>query len=55
MKIKNLLTAVCLVAAANTYAQDCIVPVSIHLEEEFSNVPVAAQTILNQSLNRIAT
>ena len=55
MKIKNLLTAVCLVAAANTYAQDCIVPVSIHLDEEFSNVPVAAQTILKQSLNRIAT
>ena len=55
MKRKNILTAMCLLAAAGAYAQDCIMPISIQLDEEFSNVPSAASSVLYQSLNRIAT
>lgn len=55
MKRKNILTAMCLLAAASAYAQDCIMPISIQLDEEFSNVPSAASSVLYQSLNRVAT
>lgn len=55
MKMKNLLSAVCLFAAASVYAQDCELPISIQLDEDFANVPTAASTVLYQSLNRIAT
>lgn len=55
MKIKQLLSAVCLMAAANAYAQDCVMPISIQLDEDFTNVPSAASTVLYQSLLRVAT
>ncbi|MBR0259697.1 MAG: hypothetical protein IJQ49_05445 [Prevotella sp.] len=55
MKIKNILIAACLMTAANVYAQDCVMPISIQLDEDFTNVPPAASTILYQSLSRVAT
>lgn len=55
MKIKNILSAVCLMAAAHAYAQDCVMPISIQLDEAFTNVPSAAKTMLYQSLSRVAT
>lgn len=53
-KAKTLL-AVCLFTTANAFAQDCVMPISILLNEDFSNVPTAANKVLHQSLNRIAT
>ena len=55
MKIRNILIAICLLTATGTYAQDCVMPISIQLDEDFSNIPTAASTVLYQSLNRIAT
>lgn len=55
MKIKKLLSAVCFFAAINVNAQECVMPISIQLDEEFTNVPSAAQSILYQSLSRVAT
>ncbi len=52
---KSVLLAICLIISAIAYAQDCVMPISIQLDEEFSNVPSAASTILYQSLNRVAT
>lgn len=55
MKLRRLFNAVCFCMAASAYAQDCIMPISIQLDEDFTNVPMAANTILYQSLSRIAT
>lgn len=55
MRIKNLILAACLSATASVYAQECVMPVSILLDDDFTNVPVAARNILYQSLNRVAT
>ena len=55
MKIKNIFTAICLLATVSLYAQDCVMPISVQLDEDFSNVPSAASKVLYQSLNRIAT
>lgn len=55
MKIKNLLIAACFCTTANTYGQECVMPISIQLDEEFTNVPAAANSVLYQSLNRMAT
>ena len=55
MKRKNLLTALFLLATAGAYAQECVMPISIQLDEEFTNAPAAAVSVLQQSLNRIAT
>lgn len=55
MKIKNILSAVCLLVATGAYAQECVMPISIQLDEDFSNVPSAASTMLYQSLSRVAT
>ena len=55
MKMKNILAIICLMASANTFAQDCVLPISIQLDEDFSNVPTAASNILYQSLLRVAT
>lgn len=52
---KTIFSAICFLAVAGAYAQDCVMPVSIQLDEDFSNVPTAASTVLYQSLNRIAT
>lgn len=53
-KAKTVLVA-CLLAATNALAQDCVMPISVQLDENFSNVPAAANNVLYQSLNRIAT
>lgn len=55
MKMKKTLLAICLIAATNVYAQECVMPISIQLDEEFTNVPSAASNVLYQALNRIAT
>ena len=55
MNIKNFLATVCLCTATGAYAQECEMPISIHLDEDFTNVPTAAQSILYQSLSRIAS
>ena len=55
MKVKNFLTIICFTAGISAYAQDCVMPISIQLDEDFTNVPVAARTVLQQSLNRVAT
>ena len=46
--------AVLLLSATNTYAQECDMPVSIRLDEDFSNIPTAACNTLYRSLSRIA-
>lgn len=55
MKIKSIILASCLFAAFNLNAQECVMPISIQLDEDFTNVPDAASKVLYQSLNRIAT
>lgn len=55
MKIKNILLASCLIVTTSIYAQECIMPISIQLDEDFTSVPSAASTVLYQSLSRIAT
>lgn len=42
-------------ASSNLFAQECAMPVSVQLDEEFTNVPDAASNVLYQALNRIAT
>lgn len=37
------------------HGQGCNLPISIQLDEHFSNVPAAASTVLYQTLNRVAT
>lgn len=55
MKLKQVMSAICLMASATTYAQDCVMPISIQLEEDFTNIPTAVTAVLYNSLNRIAT
>lgn len=55
MNMKNILTVMCLWAATSVCAQDCVIPISIQLDEEFSNIPPAASTVLYNTLTRIAT
>lgn len=55
MKIRNLLSVACLILAATVYAQECVMPISIQLDEDFTNVPSAASSALYQSLSRMAT
>lgn len=55
MKMKNILIAACLMAVVSAYGQECVMPVSIQLDEEFTNVPAAASSVLYQSLSRVAT
>ena len=55
MKIKKLLAAVALMAAAGAYAQNCTMPVAVVLDDDFVNVPAAASTTLYQQLRRLAT
>lgn len=55
MKIKNILAVAALVVAAGAHAQQCEMPISIQLDDDFANVPVAARTVLYQSLSRMAT
>ncbi len=56
MKLKRFLLAGCFfMAIASTHAQDCVMPISIQLDEDFTNIPSAASTVMYQTLNRIAT
>lgn len=55
MKKRKIVTFVMLLAAVCSYSQDCVMPVSIQLDEDFTNVPTAANKALYQSLSRIAT
>lgn len=55
MNIRTLLAAASLWLSASVYAQDCVMPVSIVLDEDFTGVPTAATKQLYQSLSRMAT
>jgi hypothetical protein len=55
MKIKHLLSIAYLMVATTASAQECVMPISIQLDEDFTNVPTAATTVLYQSLNRMLT
>lgn len=55
MKIRTLFAAASIWLSASIYAQDCVMPVSIVLDEDFTGVPAAATKQLYQSLNRMAT
>lgn len=55
MKKKLFIAALSLLmTAASADAQDCAMPINIQLDEEFTNVPQAANNVLKQSLDRIA-
>lgn len=43
-----------LLVSTFSYSQDCEMPITIQLDEDFSNVPTAASTVLYQTLNRMA-
>lgn len=55
MKIKKIISAVCLTMATGIYAQECVMPISIQLDEDFTNIPTAANTVLYQTLCRMIT
>lgn len=55
MKIRNIFISVYSMVAVGVCAQDCVLPISIQLDEEFSNIPSAAVGVLYQSINRVAT
>lgn len=55
MKLINILSAFCLTIATSVSAQECVMPISIQLDEDFTNIPAAANNVLFQSLSRIAT
>ena len=55
MKMKNLFISACLMTAVNAFGQECVLPISIQLDEDFTNVPAAASGVLYQSLSRVAT
>jgi len=55
MKKIITLMAIGFSAIVCAHAQDCVLPISIQLDEDFTNVPSAASKVLYQSLNRIAT
>ena len=55
MKLINILSALCLTIATSVSAQECVMPISIQLDEDFTNIPTAANNVLFQSLSRIAT
>ncbi len=55
MKLKKIITAACLFAAIGVGAQDCVLPVSVRLDEEFTNVPQAANSMLYNAISRVVT
>jgi len=55
MKIKYMLSSLLLSLTVSVHAQECVMPISIELDEDFTNVPAAARTVLYQSLSRLAT
>lgn len=52
---KIIMSAALLFATAASYAQECAMPLAVQLDDDFTNVPVAAKTVLYQSLQRIVT
>lgn len=44
-----------LTLSVSSYSQECVMPISIQLDEDFANVPYAAKNALYQSLSRIST
>lgn len=54
MKKKTALLALCIFISASISSQDCVMPISIQLDDDFASVPSAASSVLYQSLNRIA-
>lgn len=55
MNIRNIISAALLFVSTSAGAQECAMPVLVQLDEDFTNVPEAASTVLYQTLNRIAT
>lgn len=55
MNIRTIISAAALWLSLGAQAQDCVMPVSIQLDEQFTNVPQAATSVLYQSLSRMAT
>lgn len=55
MNMKNIILGLALMAAVNTYSQECLLPMTIQFDNDFVNVPYAARSVLYQSLNRVAT
>lgn len=55
MKLRKIFATALLFAAIGVGAQECVMPVSVRLDEDFTNVPEAANTMLYQAINRIAT
>ena len=53
--IKFLFLAIVIIATECVYSQDCELPISIQLDENFSNIPLSASKTLYNSLNHIAT
>ena len=54
MNFKSLLVAVGLLVAVHTYAQECVLPVSIRMDDDFTGVPVSAKNVLYKALLRMA-
>lgn len=55
MKLRSIVLSACIATFVSAHAQDCVMPVTIQLDEEFSNIPAAASSVMYQTLNRIAT
>lgn len=53
--IKIIVTTAVALICTSLNAQDCVLPISVQLDEDFTNVPKAANSILYQSISRIAT
>lgn len=53
--IRKATTLAFVLLGMNAYSQECVMPISIQLDEDFVNVPDAATNALYQSLSRIST
>lgn len=51
---KYILLLLCFMQSMLSFAQDCVLPVSVRLDEDFADVPKSACNVLLNSLNRIA-
>lgn len=51
---KYVLLFLCFAQSIISFAQDCVLPVSVQLDEDFAEVPEPACNVLLNSLNRIA-
>ncbi len=53
--IRKATTLAFVLLSMNAYSQECVMPISIQLDDNFANVPDAAKSALYQSLSRIST